>query len=225
MTEITTFKGNWAEFPDEPTFMGRRLLKAERQRFDRACAFARRVRDFCRETGFDFNKKYLVVENYRHDQSIDYDEIAERWAKEPFAETPFYPDGGRVGDMVYFDCCIHTDSRATHSYRSRYINAEKTAMQITLSDGWEFDGIMLDFTMRCISIDGLHPCTGPYEWSLICHSEPSRGFLQTLEEGFAELRDMYLDNKGYQLRPLTSEEVERFPNVSDDYCISHVIPE
>lgn len=94
MTEITTFKGNWAEFPDEPTFMGRRLLKVERQRFDRACAFAQRFRDLCRETDFDFNRKYLVEENYWHDRSIDYDEIAELWAKDPLADTPFYPEGG-----------------------------------------------------------------------------------------------------------------------------------
>lgn len=224
MTEITTFKGNWAEFPGEPTFMGRKLLKAERQRFDRACAFARRVRDLCRETGFDFNRKYLVAENYRHDKGIDYDEIAEQWAEDPLAETPFYPDGGRVGDMVYFDCCIHADSRATHSYRSKYLNVEKSAMQIMLGDGWEFDGITLYFTMRCISIDGLHPCTGPDEWSLVCHSEPNRGFLQTLEDGFVELRRKYLDNEGYQLRPLTDEEATQFPNTDDDYCVSHMIP-
>ena len=222
--EITTFKGNWAEFPDKPTFMGRRLLKVERQRFARACAFAQRLRDLCRETGFDFNKKYLVVENYRHDRSIDYDKIAELWAKDPLAETPFYPDGGRIGDMVYFDCCIHADSRATHSYRSRYLNAEKTTMQITLGDGWEFDGITLAFTMRCTSIDGLHPCTGPSEWDLMCHSEHDRGFLQTLESGFEELREKYLENEGYKLRPLSAEEAAQFPNTDEGYCVSKVIP-
>ena len=95
MTEITTFKSNWAEFPGEPTFMGRRRLKAERQRFDRAYVFAQRFRDLCRETGFDFSKKYLVMENYRHDKSIDYDEIANRLEMEPFGEYPQYPDGGR----------------------------------------------------------------------------------------------------------------------------------
>lgn len=224
MTEITTFKGNWAEFPGEPTFMGRRLLKVERQRFDRACAFAKKFRDLCRGTGFDFNRRYLVVENYRHDRSIDYDDIADRLEMEPFGEYPQYPDGGRVGDMVYFDCCIHADSRATHSYRSKYLNAEKTSMQITLGDGWEFDGITLDFTMRCFSIDGQHPCTSPSEWDLICHSEPNRGFLQTLESGFAELREKYLDNEGYILRPLTDEESAQFPNTNEGYCVSKVIP-
>ena len=224
MTEITTFKGNWAEFPGEPRFMGRRLLKVERQRFDRACAFARKFRDLCRETDFDFNRKYLVVQNYRHDQNIDYDEIAKQWAKDPLAETPFYPDGGRVGDMVYFDCSIHADSRATYSYRSKYLDAEKTAMQITLGDGWQFDGIAVVFTMRCISIDGLHPCTGPYEWNLVHHSEPNRRFLQTLEDGFAELREKYLDNDGYKLRPLLEDEVAQFPNIDEDYCVSKVIP-
>lgn len=165
-----------------------------------------------------------MVENYRHDRLIDYDEIAVQLEIAPFDKYPPYPDGGRVGDMVYFDCCIHADSRATHSYRSKYLNADKTAMQITLGDGWEFDGITLDFTMHCISIDGLHHCTGPYEWNLMNHSEPNRKFLQTMEEDFAELCEKYLNNEGYKLRPLTSEETALFPSVNDDYCISRVIP-
>lgn len=204
--------------------MGHPLLNEERQRFDRACAFAQRIRDLCKNTGFDFTKKYLVEKNYRHDRSIDYDKIADRLEMEPFGEYPQYPDGGRVGDMVYFDCCIHADSRATHSYRSWYLNAEKTAMQIKPGNGWEFDGISLDFTMRCISIDGLHPCTGPYEWNLVFHSEPERGYLQTPEEGFAELCNDFLDNRGYKLRPLSAEEVAQFPNTDKGYCVSTVIP-
>ena len=56
MTEISTFKGNWAEFPDEPTFMGRRLLKVERQRFDRACAFAKRS-----STAMPYTNDFFIV--------------------------------------------------------------------------------------------------------------------------------------------------------------------
>ena len=225
MTETSTFKGNWAEFPNEPTFMGRRLLKAERQRFDRACAFAKWFSDLCRGTGFDFTKKYLVVENYRHDRSIDYDKIAERLNYAPFDEYPPYPKGGRIGDMVYFECSIHADTRETHSYRSKYFNAKKTAMQITQGDGWEFNGITLDFTMRCISIDGQHPCTGPYEWSVMCHSEHDRGYLQTLEDSFKELREQYLDNKGFKLRPLSDVEATQFLCTDEGYCVSRVIPD
>lgn len=224
MTEITTFKGNWAEFPGEPTFMGRRLLESEQQMFDRACSFAQRFRDLCRETGFDFNKKYLVEVNQGHNKEIDYDEIAWLLETAPYDEYPSYPDGGRVGDMVYFDCVIHTESRATCSYKARYANNEKTAIHITPSEGWRFDGMTLDFTMHCISIDGLHPCAPPYEWSVMCHSEPDRGYLDTLEGGFEELRRKYLDNDGYILRPMSYEEVEQFPNTDRDYCVSRVIP-
>ena len=224
MTEITTFKGNWAEFPGEPTFMGRRLLESEQQLFDRAYAFVQRFRNLCKDTGFDFNKKYLVEENLWHNKDIDYDEIAWLLETAPYDEYPSYPDGGRVGDMVYFDCVIHAESRATFSYKTGYPNNEKSLGHIIPSEGWRFDGITLDFTMHCISIDGLHPCTPPYEWSMMCHSEPDRGYLDTLEGGFEELRKKYLNNEGYILRPLSDEEAAQYPNTDEDYSVTRVIP-
>lgn len=220
MTEITTFKGNWAAFPGEPTFMGRRLLESELQMFDRACAFAKRFRDLCKDTGVDFNRKYMVEKNYRHNTDIDYDEIAWLMETAPYDEYPPYPDGGRVGDMVYFDCVIHAESRATFSYKT----ASPAIMQTSLGDRWQFSGITMYFAMHCISIDGHHPLNPSDEWYVMCHSEPDRGYLMNLEDCFAELREKYLDNDGYKLRPLTDEEVAQFPNIDEGYCVSKVIP-
>ena len=224
MTEITTFKGNWAEFLDEPSFYGAKLLKAERKKFERACAFARALRERCRQTGFDFNKKYLVVQNRRHDLSVDYDKIAESWADGSFEEFTPYPCGGRVGDMIYFVCLIHADTDIISSYRTRYLDAEKTILQHSMSDRWVFDGITIDFTMRCTSIDGRHPCTGPDEWCFHCSTEPDDQCYLILDEEFAKLREDFLDNDGYKLRSLTEAEVAHFPNTDDDFCVSHVIP-
>ena len=224
MMEITTFNGDWAEFQGEPLFYGAKLLKAERKKFDRACAFARAFREKCRQTGFDFNKKYLVVENIRHDPNVDYDKIAESWADGLFEEFTPYPLGGRVGDMIYFVCLIHADTDVISSHRTRYLDAEKTILQHSLSDRWVFNGITIDFTMQCTSIDGQHPCTVSDEWCIHCSTEPDDQCYLILDEEFAKLCEDFLDNDGYKLRPLTEAEVARFPNTDEDFCVSHVIP-
>lgn len=226
MTEITTFKGNWAEFPGTPTFLGHELLYMEEKMFERACAFARKFRELCRQTGFDFNKKYLVVENSQYDPSVDYDKIAEAWAEGSFEEFTPYPSGGRVGDMVWFECKVHADEILMGSVKARleYLTGKKASCEIPLCDRWIFHGITLIFSMRYISIDGLHPCAAGGPWYLHCQSEPNSGCLQTMEEGFEELRREFLDNREYKLRPLSDNEVALFPNIDEEYCLSRVIP-
>lgn len=224
MTEITTFKGNWADFPGEPSFYGAALSAAERKKFDRVCDLAKEVRERCRQTRLDFNKKYLVVENSRHDPKVDYDKIAEAWKQGSVDEIAEYPRGGRVGDMVYFVCTIHADTEVISSRYTQYLNAEKTALRYSLSDRWAFNGITIELSMRCISIDGQHPCTGPDEWCLHCSTEPDDRCDQILDEEFTKLRLNFLDNPGYKLRPLSDAEAALYPNTEEDFCISRVIP-
>jgi hypothetical protein len=221
MTEITTFKGNWAEFPGEPSFYGARLSRKEMGKFDRACNLARKFRERARQTGLDFNKKYIVAKNTRHDPSVDYDKIAQKWSEGRWDEDPLYPVGGRVGDMVYFECDIYACSCVASSRRDKFLNAEKTIVQISLCDRWEFDGISLHFSMCTISKDGRHPCAGPDDWYLSSQSEHNSSFLDNMFDEF--YRD-FIDDEGYQLRPLSEEEELLYPNVDKDFGLSHVIP-
>lgn len=191
-------------------------------KFDRACIFVRTFRDKCRQTGFDFTRKYQVLENDWQDPCIDYDEMA--MYPEAFLETDVaYPDGGRAGDMVWFRCAIHADSYIDSTKKTMGFNDDRTKLWVQLNDRWMFDGITLRFEICMISMDGRHPFARSPEWIIYDRSEPNN-CIWTMEKGFTELTNKYLFRKGYTLTPLSDAEVALYPNIDDDYCVSNVMP-
>lgn len=238
-TELTTFTGNWANIPDTPVIKGKELTGKSIEHFDRACAFAREIRDYGKQLGIDFNRKYIVEKNGQQRDYIDYDKVAEHDDDNVLVE---YPEGGRVGDMVYFHC----DIRASFDYhfpasldplantfvgdtiKGVFYGLTKRKPKPPKETKVEFKGLSCYIEMKTISKNGKNPLSNDMEWNLFCNSDDKQDYHLKLKEAFGQFRAQFIDRGNYAIRPMTDDEISQYPNIEEEEkkqgVVSHLVP-
>ena len=207
-TELTTFTGNWAEFSGTPVINGKELSDKSKEQFDRACNIAKEIRDYGRELGIDFNRKYVVEKNGQQCDGVDYD-------KTPDAE---YPAGGCVGDMVYFNCIIRAGIAPVGQslVGKLFGGSKKNDAELELKE------VTFDINMRTISKNGFAPQCYSFDWMLYLGTK-GMGVPKALKEAFESFRNNLIGRDDYVIRPMVDAEIAQYPDVNENEKVQGVV--
>lgn len=207
-TELTTFTGNWSDFPSTPVINGKELSAKSKEQFDRACAIAKEIRDYGRQLGIDFNKKYVVEKNGQQCDGVDYEKASD-------AE---YPAGGCVGDMVYFDCIIRAGiAPASQSLVGKLFGGfKKNDAELELKE------VTFYIDLKTVSKDGFAPQCYSFDWILYLGTK-GMGVSRALKEAFESFRNNFIGRGDYSIRPMTETEIAQYPSVNANNKVQGVV--
>ena len=224
-TELTTFTGNWADFPGIPVINGKELSDKSKEQFDRACTIAKEIRDYGRQLGIDFNRKYVVEKNGKQEDYVAYDN-----------KVCIYPaTGGRMGDMVYFLC----DISAQFDYhlpplglvgaimKGVAVGLSHRITKTPITQKTDFKSLSCYIVMKTISKNGKIPLDNEIEWNLFISSD-DKDCQKKIKEGFDRFRTQFIGREDYSIRLMTEDEIAQYPKIEEKKkvqgVVSHIVP-
>ena len=225
-TELTTFTGNWADFPGTPVINGKELSAKSKEQFDRACAIAKEIRDYGRQLGIDFNNKYIVEKN---GQQSDYDYYDNK-------VCVIYPTtGGREGDMVYFLCNISAQfdyhlppfGLVGAVMKGVVVGLSHRITKTPITQKTDLKGFSCYIVMKTIGKSGrIHP-DNEIEWNLYISTD-DKDCQKELKERIDQFHTRFIGRDDYSIRPMTEDEIAQYPKVEENNkaqgVVSHIVP-